>query len=138
MGRADGKSVRCLHDRGPQPTLDRGCESGGAEWWEAGRVTKRASIARSALEVSAVCSLWPTAKRFSPPTPSTHYLGGRMAYQYVREPLTDDEADRLANACETPTEKLVVWTLLDTGLRISEPCNLTAKDVLWQQRQLRF
>ena len=61
-----------------------------------------------------------------------------MAYQYVREPLTAAEADRLANACETPTERLVVWTLLDTGLRISELCNLTAKDVLWQQRQLRF
>ena len=61
-----------------------------------------------------------------------------MAYQYVREPLTADEADRLANACETPTERLVVWTLLDTGLRISELCDLTAKDVLWQQRQLRF
>jgi integrase/recombinase XerD len=61
-----------------------------------------------------------------------------MAYQYVREPLTADEADRLAGACETPTERLVVWTLLDTGLRISELCNLTSKDVLWQQRQLRF
>jgi integrase/recombinase XerD len=61
-----------------------------------------------------------------------------VAYQYVREPLTAAEADRLANACETPTERLIVWTLLDTGLRISELCNLTAKDVLWQQRQLRF
>ena len=61
-----------------------------------------------------------------------------MAYQYVREPLTAAEADRLASACETPTERLIVWTLLDTGLRISDLCNLTAKDVLWQQRQLRF
>ena len=61
-----------------------------------------------------------------------------MAYQYVREPLTVAEADRLANACETPTERLIIWTLLDTGLRISELCNLTARDVLWQQRQLRF
>jgi integrase/recombinase XerD len=31
-----------------------------------------------------------------------------MAYQYVREPLTAEEADRLANACETPTEQLTV------------------------------
>ena len=61
-----------------------------------------------------------------------------MAYQYVREPLTAAEADRLANACETPTERLVVWTLLDTGLRIGELCGLTARHVLWQQRQLRF
>jgi integrase/recombinase XerD len=61
-----------------------------------------------------------------------------MPYQYVREPLTAEEADRLANACETPTEQLIVWTLLDTGLRVSELCALTTKDILWQQRQLRF
>ena len=60
-----------------------------------------------------------------------------MPYQYVREPLTADEADRLANACESPTEQLIVWTLLDTGLRVGELCDLTTKDVLWQQRQLR-
>ena len=30
-----------------------------------------------------------------------------------------------------------VGTLLDTGLRVSEWCGLTAKDSLWQQRQLR-
>ena len=60
-----------------------------------------------------------------------------MTYQYVREPLTAEEADRLANACETPTEQLIVWTLLDTGLRVGELCDLTSKDVLWQQRQLR-
>ena len=64
-------------------------------------------------------------------------FGGAMPYQYVREPLTAEEADRLANACETPTEQLIVWTLLDTGLRVSELCDLTSKDVLWQQRQLR-
>src|SRR5258708_12990459 len=60
-----------------------------------------------------------------------------MPYQYVREPLTAEEADRLANACETPTEQLIVWTLLDTGLRVSELCALTSKEILWQQRQLR-
>src|SRR5271157_49489 len=61
-----------------------------------------------------------------------------MPYQYVREPLTAQESDRLSNACETPTERLVVWTLLDTGLRVGELCDLTRKNVLWQQRQLRF
>src|SRR5271166_588714 len=60
-----------------------------------------------------------------------------MPYQYVREPLTAEESDRLSNACETPTERLVVWTLLDTGLRVSELCDLTPKNVLWRQRQLR-
>jgi integrase/recombinase XerD len=60
-----------------------------------------------------------------------------LPYQYFREPLTAEEADRLANACERSTEQLVVWTLLDTGLRVRELSGLTAKDVLWQQRQLR-
>src|SRR5881227_1265828 len=60
-----------------------------------------------------------------------------MPYRYVREPLTADESDRLAKACETPTERLVVWTLLDTGLRVSELCDLTSKKIRWQQRQLR-
>src|SRR5271157_892571 len=61
-----------------------------------------------------------------------------MPYQYVREPLIAQESDRLSSACETPTERLVVWTLLDTGLRVGELCALTRKNVLWQQRQLRF
>jgi integrase/recombinase XerD len=61
-----------------------------------------------------------------------------MPHQFVRELLTVEEADRLANACETPTERLVVWPLLDTGLCVSELCDLTSKNVLWQQRQLRF
>jgi hypothetical protein len=43
-----------------------------------------------------------------------------MPYQYVREPLTADDADQLANSCDTPTEQLIVWTLLDTGLRVGE------------------
>ena len=55
-----------------------------------------------------------------------------MPYQYVREPLTPDEADRLANVCDTPTEQLIVWTLLDTGLRVGELCALTSKEILWQ------
>lgn len=60
-----------------------------------------------------------------------------MAYQYVREPLKSDEADRLSNACKTPKEKLVIWTLLDTGLRVSELCGLTTENILWQQKAIR-
>jgi integrase/recombinase XerD len=36
-----------------------------------------------------------------------------MRYQYKREPLTPDEANRLANACQTHEEKLIIWSLLD-------------------------
>ena len=60
-----------------------------------------------------------------------------MAYQYVREPLLLEEADALANACETTEERLVVWTLLDTGLRVSELCALTRKNISWQQKEIR-
>lgn len=61
-----------------------------------------------------------------------------MAYQYVREPLRDEEADQLCQACETPQEKLIIWTLLDTGLRVSELCGLTPQHILWQQKSLRI
>jgi integrase/recombinase XerD len=60
-----------------------------------------------------------------------------MAHQFVREPLRAEEADRLANACRSPEEILIVWTLLDTGLRVSELCALTRDNVQWQQSSLR-
>ena len=47
-----------------------------------------------------------------------------MAYQYIREPLRAEEADQLCHACKTAEEKLIIWTLLDTGLRVSELCSL--------------
>ncbi|HYY16002.1 MAG TPA: site-specific integrase, partial [Gammaproteobacteria bacterium] len=59
-----------------------------------------------------------------------------MPYQYKREPLTPDEANRLANACQTHEEKLVVWTLLDTGLRVSELASLTKNNLDWQNHRL--
>jgi integrase/recombinase XerD len=69
--------------------------------------------------------------------PKTQELVREMPYQFAREPLGAKEADQLARACKTPVERLVVWTLLDTGLRVSELCDLTAKTVLGEQRQLR-
>ena len=59
-----------------------------------------------------------------------------MAYQYKREPLTQDEANRLANACETHREKLIIWVLLDTGLRVSELASLTKDKIDWQNHRL--
>ena len=61
-----------------------------------------------------------------------------MAYQYKREPLMPEEANRLANACETAREKLVVWTLLDTGLRMAELAYLTKTHIDWQSHRLMF
>ena len=59
-----------------------------------------------------------------------------MRYQYKREPLTADEATRLANACNPHEEKLVVWTLLDTGLRVSELANLKRPNLDWQTHRV--
>lgn len=59
-----------------------------------------------------------------------------MPYQFKREPLTQDEATRLANACRTHEEKLVAWTLLDTGLRVSELCGLRKENIDWQTHRL--
>ncbi len=59
-----------------------------------------------------------------------------MAYQYKREPLTQEEANRLSNACETGEERLVIWTLLDTGLRVSELASLTRKQIDWQGHRI--
>ena len=59
-----------------------------------------------------------------------------MAYQYKREPLTPDEANRLASVCETYQECLIVWTLLDTGLRVAELAGLTREHIDWQNHRL--
>jgi integrase/recombinase XerD len=59
-----------------------------------------------------------------------------MAYQYRREPLSQHEATILANACSTHPERLIVWTLLDTGLRVSELTNLRREQLDWQQHRL--
>ena len=59
-----------------------------------------------------------------------------MPYQYKREPLNDDEVDRLINAYDTFREKFIVWTLLDTGLRLSEFADLKKDNIQWQEKRL--
>lgn len=59
-----------------------------------------------------------------------------MAYQFKREPLTADEANRLASLCNTHEEKLIVWTLLDTGLRVAELAHLKKDNLDWQSHRL--
>ena len=54
----------------------------------------------------------------------------------IREPLTQDEATWLANACQSPPEKLVIWTRLDPGLRVSELAKLTKDHLDWQGHRL--
>ena len=60
-----------------------------------------------------------------------------MSYLYVREPLRAEEADKLCQACKTSLEKLVIWVLLDTGLRVGELCSLTPQQIMWQKKTIR-
>jgi len=59
-----------------------------------------------------------------------------MLYQYKREPLNNDEVNKLINDCNTFREKFVIWTLLDTGLRLSEFAELKKENIQWQERRL--
>ena len=61
-----------------------------------------------------------------------------MAYQFIREPLTNKEVDKLCGECKTSQEKLIIWTLLETGLRVSELCSITPENILWQQKSIRI
>lgn len=56
--------------------------------------------------------------------------------QYKREPLTEAEATALEAACTTPRERLIIWILLDTGLRLAEFCSLTKDRLDYQARRL--
>lgn len=55
---------------------------------------------------------------------------------YKREPLTPDEITKLTSVCTLPKEKLVIFTLLDTGLRVSELSTLTKDNIDWQGHRL--
>ena len=59
-----------------------------------------------------------------------------MPYQYKREPLNNDEVDKLTNSCSTFREKFVIWTFLDTGLRLSEFADLKKENIQWQEKRL--
>jgi integrase/recombinase XerD len=56
-----------------------------------------------------------------------------MERSHKREPLTQDEMNSLANACKSSREKMVIWTLLDSGVRVDELCNLKSIDIDWQR-----
>ena len=54
-------------------------------------------------------------------------------YQYKRIPLDEEEQDKLVNACQNHREKFVIYTLLDTGMRVSELAHLKKENIKWQQ-----
>jgi integrase/recombinase XerD len=61
-----------------------------------------------------------------------------VGYNFKREPLTQAEANDLANACHPGDERLIVWTLLDTGLRVEELSKLSKDNIDWQMHRLSF
>lgn len=58
--------------------------------------------------------------------------------EFKREPLTVDEQQDLVRSCTNLNEKLVVYTLLDTGLRVSEFCGLKKENIDWVTHDLIF
>ena len=52
-----------------------------------------------------------------------------MTYQYKREPLSIEEADRLFSVADTLQEKLCVYGLLETGLRVSGLAGLNKQQI---------
>lgn len=61
-----------------------------------------------------------------------------MTYQYKREPLSIEEADRLFSVADTIQEKLCIYGLLETGLRVSELAGLNKQQIQWQQGAIRI
>jgi integrase/recombinase XerD len=61
-----------------------------------------------------------------------------MRYKHKRQALTDEEADKLVSACKTNQEKLVIWTILATGLRVEEFCSLTLQNTNLANRRFRI
>lgn len=56
-----------------------------------------------------------------------------MSYEFKREPLTDSETDRMVNACQSVEEKLIVYGLLDSGMREAELVNMKKDNIQWQR-----
>jgi hypothetical protein len=53
-----------------------------------------------------------------------------MPYQFKREPWLPEEATCMAPACpQRVREKLVIWTLLDTGIQIADLASLTPTQI---------
>jgi len=91
----------------------------------------------SVFDTSPIGLSSPVGRRGRDNTLSTHPTApaatARSAYKGAIRPRVSPRAPTRPG----PSEQLIVWTLLDTGLRVGELCALTSKDILWQQRQLR-
>lgn len=57
--------------------------------------------------------------------------GVKFGAKTKRNLLTDDEVSRLLSACGSPVEKLVVYVLLYTGMRVSEFIHMKRSWINW-------
>ena len=61
-----------------------------------------------------------------------------MKYEYRREPLLTDEVNAIESACQKPRDRLILFTLLDTGLRVAELAGLRRDNIDFQMHRLIF
>jgi len=59
-----------------------------------------------------------------------------MSYQYKRQPLTSEQLRAYEGAVDTMTDKLITYTLVDLGLRVSELAGLQRVCVDWQGQRI--
>lgn len=55
----------------------------------------------------------------------------------LRSALTDEEAERLKNACKTKREKALINLFVSTGCRLSEVVNINISDINWGEKSLK-
>lgn len=56
--------------------------------------------------------------------------------QHAREPLTSDEVDSLIKSATTHDERLVIFCLLDTGLRVAELASIRRDSIDYQTHRI--
>src|SRR5712692_3659137 len=121
-----------------QPERRRGCKAPTTAPSPCARVAC-APLRRNIRWVSGHLPRWISGKSlvsYGWKSPKRRNFLQPMPYQYKREPLNPDEANRLASCCETHQERLIISTLRDTGLRVAELAGLTRDQIDWQNHRL--
>src|SRR2546429_572757 len=90
--------------------------------------------ARNSIPYSPVLANWALSYSNS----EIYFKASIHNYQYKREPLSIEEADRLFSVADTLQEKLCVYGLLETGLRVSELAGLNKQQIQWQRGAIRI
>lgn len=64
--------------------------------------------------------------------PGDGYVYPKRAWLYRRDPMNREETKRLEDACHPGPERVAIWTMLDTGLRVAELCGLKREQIDFQ------